>query len=291
MLEFSDLFCAGLGTDMHRQAHTLFNKLTMFSDKFIEGDYGGFDTSMPVEVGVAASTVVYRVLAKYGYNDRALKVVDSLLTENMNPVIEVLTDLYHVPGYQPSGKYATAEDNSLRGLILLMYAWKVVNKNENFFDKNLPLIYGDDVIVAVKEDSIDIFNNHTYSDIVSLIFGMKFTNAQKTETMKKFLLAGELSFLKRTFRHHNALGRVVGVLELDSIYKMLEFVLPSRQVTVAEQVLQTIDAALREIFLHCGDSDVVFNNVRSQLIISFKTGYSLDITPKSYDEYLLDLTL
>lgn len=291
MLEFSDLFCAGLGTDMHRQSHILFDKLTTFSDKFIEGDYGGFDTSMPVEIGVAASTVVYRVLARYGYNDRALKVVDSLLTENMNPVIEILTDLYHVPGYQPSGKYATAEDNSLRGLILLMYAWRIVNKTDNFFEKNLPLIYGDDVIVAVKEDSINVFNNHTYSDIVSFIFGMKFTNAQKTSTMKKFLLAGELSFLKRTFRHHSVLGRVVGVLELDSIYKMLEFVLPSRQVTVAEQVLQTIDAALREIFLHCGDTDDVFNKVRSQLIGSFKNGYGLDITPKSYDEYLLDLTL
>ena len=71
-----------------------------------------------------------------------------------------LGDVFEIPGLQPSGKYATAEDNSLRNLIMMMYSWysREETKDVDFFSQVLPRTYGDDFIYAIKEEYLIHFN-------------------------------------------------------------------------------------------------------------------------------------
>jgi hypothetical protein len=161
-------------------------------------------------------------------------------------------DLYSVFGFQPSGKYGTAEDNSLRGLIALVYYWFSCQESEglDFFSCVLPAIYGDDVVCAVKPQVQSWFNNVCYGKFVCEVYGMEFTSALKSKDLIPFVKPAQASFLKRTFHWHEALKCYVGHLDYDSIYKCLYWSEPSSSVSESTQQIMTIDSCLRESFFH-----------------------------------------
>jgi hypothetical protein len=267
MVEYDDLFCAAIGINMHSSDVTdLVNKMTTFSDKFMEGDYGGYDTSMPYDIGLAANTIVHDVLQHFGYTDRELEYVRGILSDNLYPTIVMRGDVFAAPALQPSGKYATAEDNSLRGLILLVYAFieectaygstfsertrTTDFQPEDFFKTVRPVVYGDDMVAGVKPALQDHFNNITYQKFCSEVYGLDFTNAQKTMEMNKFLNWDETSFLKRSFVYREDLGEWVAPIELASIMKSICYYLPSRSVNSRDQLIDSCVSAARELFFH-----------------------------------------
>jgi len=252
MVQHAQLFCTALGVAMHTDGHLLYERLKAFSPLWMEGDYGGYDMQMPFQIGQAASSVVYQVLKRCGYNESALTIVKGVLNEGLHPHIAMNGDLYTVPALQPSGKYATAEDNSLRGLVMLMYAWYSLppTRDLDFFAHVMPLLYGDDMLASVKSEVSEHFNNVVYSDFVAQVFGMEFTTAQKSAVSEKFVDPDKASFLKRTWRDHDFLQRKVAALDPDSIYKMLYWRLPSSMVTESEQSVMTMNSALWEVALH-----------------------------------------
>jgi hypothetical protein len=263
MVQYCSLFCCGLGVDMHSEGHILYERLLSFSNLWMEGDYGGYDVQMPFQIGQAACSVVSRVLRAFGYNERAMKVVDGILSEGLHPIVHMCCDLYTVPALQPSGKYATAEDNSLRNLIMLMYSWYSLpeTKHLDFFDHVLPLVYGDDVLVAVKEFSSKYFNNQVYAQFVNDKYGMEFTSAQKGAILAPFVSPDKASFLKRQWKVHSSLSHRVAALEIDSIYRMLFWRIPSKFESESSQTIATFDSALRETFFHVDENkyDVMRN--------------------------------
>jgi DNA polymerase III delta prime subunit len=135
MVEHSEVFYTAVGINMHSQSDELIRRLSNHSSNFMEGDYSGYDVSNPFEISHASATVVLNVLTHLGYNDYALNATRGILTDGLYPVVSVLGDIFIKPGMQPSGKYATAEDNSLRGLLMLMYAFYMdpVHVNLDFF--------------------------------------------------------------------------------------------------------------------------------------------------------------
>jgi hypothetical protein len=264
MVEHGDVFCSAVGINMHSEdVDDFVNNLRNFSDHLMEGDYGGFDTSMPFDIGLVANTVVYRVLENFGYNKEALQCVQGLLSDNMMPLIKMCQDLFYAPSFQPSGKYATAEDNSLRGLVMLMYAWAVkctplgkghkLNtttgyKLDDFFQHVRPVVYGDDMLAAVKSGALRHYNNLTYQAFCKQVYGLDFTNAEKTSEMSKSLTINTASFLKRTFYYRQDLGHWVARLDRKSIMKTICYRLPSKSVTSTEQMIDASVSALRELF-------------------------------------------
>ena len=75
MVQHRKIFKCAVGINMYTEAHDLFLDFVNFADDdtcVFEGDYGGFDTSMPFEIGLAASEVLYTLAQHYGYNDYAL---------------------------------------------------------------------------------------------------------------------------------------------------------------------------------------------------------------------------
>nr|ULF99917.1 MAG: putative polyprotein [Labyrnavirus sp.] len=273
MVQHSDVFYAALGINPHSyDVDQLVERLTSFASQFMEGDYGGYDTSMPYDVGLAANTVVYTVLKEFGYSEDALDVVRGILSDNLYPVVVMQGDVFAAPALQPSGKYATAEDNSLRGLIMLIYAWIVMCTSDgakcspehnatssyapaDFFKFVCPVVYGDDMLAAVKAEVRELYNNVTYQRFCAEVYGLEFTDAQKAAVMAPFLTFDQVSFLKRSFRFREDLDHWVAPLDRASIMKTISYYLPSRSVNLDDQMLDTCKSALRELFFHLSEED------------------------------------
>jgi hypothetical protein len=282
MCEHRELFGTRVGINMHsEESQRMYDSLVGFSPLIMEGDYGGYDTSMPIGIGLMANSVVEICLKQLGYNDFANKIVKGILSDNLFPTISMEGNLIMAAGFQPSGKYATAEDNSLRGLILLYYAYIVMCTSagkdhshnlttkfgvNDFFKYIRPETYGDDMLAAVKEEISEYFNNITYSKFVEEVYGMEFTTADKHAHTSKFVDATKISFLKRSFVFNPMLNRKVAVLDKDSFVKSLSYILPSKEVDIETQIVETSQSVLREYFFYC--SDLKEFEERRQLFIS-----------------------
>lgn len=256
MVERGDIFCVAIGTDMHRHAHDLYTRLGDWSHLILELDYGNYDQTMPYEIGWAAGSVVYQVCKKMGYSGAALKILSGLISDNLHPFVVLKQDVFELPGYQPSGKYGTAEDNSIRGVLMLMYIWYHPTFHTelghlSFFDKVLPYVYGDDVVAAVKQDVSVYYNNLTYSSACEMYLGLGCTPASKGAEFTPFVELDTMMFLKRKFRKHKEFERVVAPLDLDSLMKTLSWHIPSNSISAAEQVEAAVDSVVRELFFHC----------------------------------------
>jgi hypothetical protein len=272
MVEYSEIFSSAIGTNMHSvDVDDLVNHLKSFSDNYMEGDYSGFDTSMPYDIGLATNTIILRVLKSKGYDDKALQIVKGILSDNLYPIVIMQGDVFAAPALQPSGKYATAEDNSLRGLVMLVYAWivkctkygKRQHPDHNITRRFMPAdffkfvrakIYGDDLLATVNPECDDCFNNVTYQKICREIYGLDFTNAQKTLVMQPYLKLHETSFLKRNFKWRDDLQHWVAPLELTSIMKSIAYTIPSRAISEDDQLIDSTISALRELFFHLEES-------------------------------------
>lgn len=271
MVEHRDIFGTKVGINMHsEEAGEMYDSLVNFSPLIMEGDYGGYDTSMPIGVGLMANTVVENCLKHLGYNDYSLNIVRGIMSDNLFPTLSMEGNLIVAAGFQPSGKYATAEDNSLRGLILLSFAYMTMctpigeghSHNltteygvSDFFKYLKPVTYGDDMLCSVKSELSEFFNNITYSKFVEEVYGMEFTTADKTAHSSRFIEPEKMSFLKRSFRFNEMLDRKVALLDIDSLVKSLSYILPSKEVGLDVQIIETCQSVLREYFFYCNSVD------------------------------------
>lgn len=260
MVEHGDIFRTAIGVNMHStDVADICSNMASFHT-FMEGDYGGFDTSMPYDIGLAANTIVWRVCENLGYDDYALNMVRGILSDNLYPTVVMRGDLFAAPALQPSGKYATAEDNSLRGLVLLVYYWISMCELHNlqpvdFWTVVTPLIYGDDVVVGVSPRARAFFNNNKYQEFCASVYGLEYTSALKTSVMEDFLTWDQCSFLKRNFVFREDLDQWVAPLDLASIMKSIVYYLPSKSVSKEEQLIDSCVSALRELFFHLAEEE------------------------------------
>jgi hypothetical protein len=290
MVSHAHAFCAALGIDMHRDAHKLVTKLSRFSPLIMEGDYSGYDVSNPIDIAMGANAIVHEVCKRKGYSDEELFIVRGLLTENVYPHVQINQDVIMKPGLQPSGKYATAEDNSLRGLLMLVYAWNADPKTShcNFFDYNLPVIYGDDMLNAVKPTMADYFNNLTYAKAVKDHYGMKFTSAAKDGSLDKFVSIETMSFLKRKF-HQDAKGKWYARLDCNSLFKTMQWRVDSPTESSAEQDFSAACSVLYELYFHLNRDE--YDALRQYFVNKFsECGYPHDKfhVLKTYDDHVRD---
>lgn len=290
MNEFSEDFYCAIGIDMIKNGHAIFNRMNDFSQWIIEGDYGGYDISMAQEVSYAAKKLILLLCEAFGYNTEQLKIVDGILSDDCVVNILLLGELLQVFGLQPSGKFATAENNSLKNLLLMLYFFSFVEDVSKFFDYCLPVSYGDDLIIAVKDEIKCKFGALSYKKICERETDMTFTSASKGEISADYLHVTQMSFLKRNFIYSNILRRYVAVLSLDSIIKALEWRLPSDSVNEFVQSQQTLASMLWELFLHLSDDEKTFNIIRTELketILEFFEEFTVDLP--TYDQILEEL--
>lgn len=290
MIEHGKAFYTALGIDMTRTGQTIKSDLVDFAKShkskpnFIEGDYGGYDTSMPYLIGEAACEVSYRLLKYLGYNECQLKVVSGILTDLLFPNVDFFGDLITVPGLQPSGKYATAEDNSIRNLLIMVYVWLDKVGNDDFFDHVLPYVYGDDMLAAVLDAFKDKYNNVVLAEGCDDI-GLEFTTSDKGKVVNPFISEDKISFLKRTFAHKHDLDRDVARLDKCSIYKTLSFIEISKAVNVEQQYSGLVRSALDESFFWTNRNE--YNELKDYLLSVLQKEFEgATFVVSSYDELL-----
>jgi hypothetical protein len=273
MVEFSDVFGVAIGYDMHRVAGRLATEMHEFSEKILEFDYAGFDVANPLFIAKGAATVIYRVLEEFGYSEFSLKMLSGILSDAIFPMVCMNQDLFSKGGLQPSGKYGTAEDNSLRGMLMLIYAWYSTPElaDLDFFTYVKPIVYGDDALVSVKEEVITYFNNLTYRDFCAKHYLMKVTPAAKNDEFEPYLSIRDVSFLKRSFVRHFT-DHIVGQLDMNSINKSFQWIMPSAAVPEGMQVHSSFQSMLWELFFHC-TSEEQFFRIRERLLQVLITHY------------------
>jgi hypothetical protein len=250
MVEQSDAFHTSVGINMHSEPIKVVEAMCDTDEKcepecaddfhIMEFDYSGYDQSIPFDMKHAACTVLWKVLKELGYSETQLNIVRSLMTANLFIFVEMNKDLFMKAGLQPSGKYATAEDNSLVGVLLLMYAWYHVT-DDDFFQHVNPVTYGDDALVRVACKHRHIFNNIVYKQLCEDLYNMKITPAVKDGSFSRFVSVNTMSFLKRKFVWSEKANTYVAPLDLDSCYKALEWRIPSTAVTAEEQLVAPVN--------------------------------------------------
>jgi hypothetical protein len=273
MVEQGDIFCTAVGKNPHADFDDLAKDLLDFSPCFMEGDYSGFDINAVLDARYATIRIIVDVLKECGYKPHQLEIVRALLFDNCHIILMLINDVFKKTGLQASGRYATAEDNSLLGLFYLVYAWEYDNLSleyGDFFDNVKPLLYGDDMIASVKPSVINKFNNITYQRICKEQYNMDFTAATKSLEVESYLKFEDLSFLKRRFVLRK--GRYTAPLDMNSLFKTLQWRLPSTVVTQSKQDHDAINSFLIEVFLHCKD-DSSFESLRTDVLRFFKNSY------------------
>jgi hypothetical protein len=285
MIEHSEIFCSAVGINMHTESNGLVERLTSLSSNIMEGDYSGFDVSNPIGISSAACTVVYDVLQALGYNDKAMIYVRGLLSDSLYPLINMNMDLFTKAGMQPSGKYGTAEDNCLRNALMAMYIWYMQEElaDKYFFDHVVLYTYGDDFLASVSDECAPYYNNIIYAEKCEEYYAMKFTASDKGDVSAKFLKPKDMTFLKRSFRFNESREVWEGQLDLNSVYKSLEWVIPSRNMAPRLQMTQTVMSMLWELYFHARDV-THFDEIRSDFIDMLVVSYLGD--PAFYDEKL-----
>jgi hypothetical protein len=280
MIENSSAFGTCLGIDMNKEAHKVV--ALMKGKNIMEGDYSGYDVNMPYDIAHGAASFVYKMLARLGYNNKALTIVKGILSDNLFVHLQIYDDVILVPGMQPSGKYATAEDNSIRGVIMLMYAYYTLQKSvvESFFKHVTPITYGDDLLAGVTNHAAKFFNNTTYQNFCKGAYQMGFTSASKSTTMSDFVSIYDMSLLKRTFTWNDEKG-LIAKLQIDSIVRSLTWTLRSESISARHQAVEVVKGALMQLYFHMDEgSYTTFLNEASTAIRSkFNTQLQHDELP------------
>lgn len=287
MTQFNDLFCCTVGINMLSDVTELVDYFK-WKDNILAGDYSRFDISVPYDISYTTSRVIYRVLRECGYNEYSLNVVQGLLSSNLHPTIQLLTDVFDAPGLQPSGKSYTTEDNCLKNLAIMMYIWysDPELEDKDFFEYNRPKTNGDDLLNSVNPSVGYLYNNITFSEACNNLLGVKFTTPDKQGEHVEFLSLTETTYLKRSFVFDQKLGKWKAPISLDTLNKMLIWYIPSSSIPVTTQMQATFVSFLWELSLHCEKQ--TFDDISKKLHQILCKGYFMGrwVNYPSYDEII-----
>jgi hypothetical protein len=255
--EFNLALSSTVGINIYTGGDALIKTLREFSPHAVEADYKEYDTSVPFGVSETAYGIVYEVLKHFGYNEGALRIVRGLLTDGLHPNVDVCSDLFTATGKQPSGKYGTTEDNTVKNRIIAKYIFYSIPELQNYdFDENVLMVAnGDDLLMSVKSLIIKEFNGKIFAQKALELLGMVVTSAMKDGSMKDYLDWDDVSYLKRRFVYKPEYGKYLCPLDLNSISRSMRWQIPSATITAEEQYSSLFTSVAIELFLHCNNEE------------------------------------
>ncbi len=222
-------------------------------NRILAGDYSKYDLRMPAQLINAAFAVLIEIAEKCGrYSNKDLKIMRGIATEIAYSCVAYNGDLIIHKGSNPSGQnltvYINCIVNSLQLRCAYFYLWPSTSKPLPFRKVASMMTYGDDVKGSVRE-GYDWFNHMSYAQFLKER-DMIFTMPDKESTPTKYMQDHEADFLKRHNIFNVDTGLIHGALDEASIFKSLHTVLESKVVSLEDQSISNIDAALREWWQH-----------------------------------------
>lgn len=176
----------------------LFKRLKRVSNKFINGDYENYDSSLIQIIMRNFSTIVEDFYGDAPPEDRLVREV--LLATVVNNYHIVEDYVYRIDQGNMSGIVMTSIVNCLFNMFLIRYAYMLLVDGDliNFHRDVSCTFYGDDNLVAVSERIIDKLNMVTYKNVMASL-GINYTTPDKTNEIPLFYNEDEVSYLKRKF--------------------------------------------------------------------------------------------
>jgi len=186
------------------------------SDVFA-GDFKGFDSS--------EQPAIFQYILQYinqWYNDgeenariREVLWADLEHSRHLGGKGNDQRHIYQWNKSLPSGHPFTTIVNSMYSLFLLVACYvRLTGDYTGFWDNVSPITYGDDNVVNVRKEIVDLYNQTTVAKTMMDSFGMIYTSDDKHSSLGTVKTIGEVTFLKRRFLLEG--NRWLCPLELDS---------------------------------------------------------------------------
>lgn len=232
-----------------------FSMINPSLDNVIEGDFTKMDKTINSDMAWAVVEVFGRLARLLGLDEEKVRL---LVIANFRVVYSIKGELFFVGGMNPSGSDITVEINGVVNSLVHRYLWVRrkglcpvsandfdgnVKLSEVFQDENVLVTYGDDFLQAhaIRVDTEDLFSGT--KDV-----GMIITDAYDKTLAPKYRSLFEVSFLKRSFRRHEASGSIRCGLQMPSILRMILILKPS-VLSSSDHMAVVCEEALREIYL------------------------------------------
>lgn len=220
-------------------------------NRVLAGDYSKYDLRMPAQLILVAFRILIDLAKRCAYSEEDLCIMEGCASEVAYAYTAYNGDLIKFLGSNPSGHNLTVYINSIVNSLLMRCAFYSVYPREAYtsFNDHVALItYGDDVVGTVNR-WYQKFNHLSVAKYMESI-NMKFTMPDKSAVPTKFMLRGEVDFLKRRSFHNPDIDCVIGILADESIFKSLHCQMLSKHATQQEIAAQNIDGAIRSWFFH-----------------------------------------
>lgn len=236
-----------IGMNPYKDWNKLYKKL-LTNYLLFDGDVGNYDGSNPVQVADAISDLFLEF-----YKGEHPKVFKVLLDSICRTFVLIKEKIFLTTHSIPSGVWITAFINSLvNRFITAMVIYREMKKLGKVatvadFNKVTDFVLGDDKICGSPEDMKDIFNALTVKSFFNSI-GMKYTDAEKGEIITPSKPIHELNFLKRGFRWHTKMKKIVGPLSLNTLVNSLRY--SNSKKNYSDIMNGKMTAFQFEIFLH-----------------------------------------
>lgn len=275
--------------------HNIAMRMRSKGDRIVAGDFSNFDGSLNAQVLWAIFWKVFvpwleTIKCDKEQHESNVRVCASLWTHLVHSVHICEDNLYMWTHSQPSGNPFTVIINSLYNSTIMRVVWQYVMAKEkpqlrtmNHFNDHVAMVcYGDDNLLNISEEVINVYNQNSISEAMRWI-GHEYTDETKSGEAAASRLLHEVRFLKRGFRKDPLLCRWVAPLKLDVIYEMLNWT--RKGVNPDDVTMMNIDAALRETTYHGRlEFDKLKNSIQNKQNL-------LPVRPRIllFEEYLFDL--
>lgn len=206
----------------------LANSLERFSPYILTGDFSGFGPRLSVQ----CLEIVFDLITEWYMmhdktrTDEEIQVELAALFHEIVHGLHVYRNLVFRPtSGMPSGNAATVHLNSLVNSLYIRVAYLTIMKEQRpaladlyYFHKHVLFFHnGDDIIISVKPEIIDIFNNETLQEFFAR-YSIKYTDAMKSGEIRKYCSLEEATYLKCAFvRHPFRSGQWLAQLDRRSI--------------------------------------------------------------------------
>lgn len=293
----------------------LANRLQRHGKNVIAGDYANFDGTLPVQY---VETAV-RIMADWfctNFEDiekcKRNVIGGKILTANefhsflMNLGTECVNHLhianhpdspdgallYYVRNGIPSGCPATAILNSIVNHCVLADSWLSIMEDSSlatmsaFFEHTSSIFYGDDFIMNIRPEVIDLYNQETITQTLKKNLDMTMTDEAKTGEIVKARTLEDVSFLKRKFRFEKDINLWVSPIDIDVILDAPNWVRLGNQLPLRICV-DTLTGGIAELALHNIETDKLYRNKMIDLGLKLTRNTGLNFFPDSRSTTLM----
>jgi hypothetical protein len=225
----------------------------------IAGDYKNWDQMLSPDVTRRAWLCLIDIAKEIGATNDDVAIMECIVSDMVNPVLAFDGTLIQLHAGNPSGQNLTAHINCVANSLLLRCVWFLGRDNPAPFRSCVHLqVYGDDNLATTSDPS---FNMTQIGEILGS-YGYVYTDAYKNATTVPFVNLDDAEYLKRHSVYHPALGRRLGALSKDSIFKCLHCYDADSKISKMEHADAVLQSASLEFFL-LGEQE--YESARSKL--------------------------